>query len=98
MRNGKILIENSPNSILETFNTHNLDDCFLLISQQQENDGHFDDIQNSEVPNLDDEINCEQQNQKKCIFSFTSKIRMQALIMKNYLFFIRSKLYIFNHI
>lgn len=88
MRNGKILHEDSPQHLMTKYNTDSLDECFLLISHEQENSCATTEYQlNNENSSNERTILKKGHNKQTSIFDilqFTTKLKMKALIMKNY--------------
>lgn len=75
---------------MQKFNAETLDDCFLLLSEEQDRGGYI----TAESQNIDDDLNvyliCDNNGQTVSFENNKySKSRMQALIMKNFIPFMR---------
>lgn len=87
MRNGKVLIEDSPQQIMIKYNTDNLDECYLLISHEQEQQNSLATENHIINENADGKIILNKDYKETSIFGmlpYTSKSKLKALIMKNY--------------
>lgn len=100
MRNGKLLVEDSPNTIITHYNRDTLDECFLLLSLQQEeimvaNENVNNNLTLTSTEYLEEIIikPYTAKEYRSMILTFTA--HMKALLTKNILNFIRQPPYVF---
>ncbi|KAG5671813.1 hypothetical protein PVAND_001988 [Polypedilum vanderplanki] len=82
MRNGKILIEDKPQDIIQRYNTKNLEEAFLILSDEQDKSLSVSETNEEEFDFL--------YHVPKQSFNFSMK-RLMALLTKNFIHQKRSK-------
>ncbi|KAK9308730.1 hypothetical protein QLX08_001347 [Tetragonisca angustula] len=86
LRNGQLLAESSPNELLSRFQTDSLEEAFLTLSQQQQEQSRQENINSISSPSGGINPSYNSQSRK---YQSNWKIRSMALLYKNLLQFIR---------
>ncbi|XP_014480712.1 PREDICTED: ABC transporter G family member 23-like [Dinoponera quadriceps] len=102
MRYGKLLVESSPNQLLERFQCTSLEEAFLILSRSQEENlavTSGSTARKSKVENSENEISCQEENRRTKDKTTTYKEnqerkvsrwkRFKALMIKNSIQFLR---------
>lgn len=84
MRGGKLLAEESPEYLIQNFNTESLEETFLILCRMQEED-QFPNTRRQRTRKNSDVLSVEYKNGEENIFSLVNKLGKlkQPKILKN---------------